>query len=72
MKPEFPSLDLTSAYPLHDKDGELEFVLGMWFHTREIVGVPTVQEVVATLPDWPAARRQELIETLARNRQVIA
>lgn len=62
-----PDLDL---YPLHDHDGELEFVLGMWFNTRALVGKPTVAEVAATLPHWPADRRQQLVETLARNKQV--
>ena len=62
-----PSLEL---YPLHDKDGELEFILGMWFWTRASHGKPTVAEVVATTPDWPVARRQELLQILAKNGQV--
>ena len=67
MSEGFPSLDL---YPVHDKDGELEFILGIWFNTRAIAGKPTVAEVVATTPDWPPARRQELIQILAKNGQV--
>ena len=62
-----PSLEL---YPVHDKDGELEFLLGMWFWTRAIAGKPTVAEVVESTPDWPHERRQELIEILAKNGQV--
>lgn len=64
----FPSLDL---YPLHDKDGFLEFVFGMWFHTLHIAGPPTVLEVAITFYEWPVERRQHLIEHLAKHRQVI-
>lgn len=63
----FPSLDL---YPLHDKDGFIEFVTGMWLHTRELVGPPTVREVAATFPHFSAERRQQLLELLARRHQV--
>lgn len=66
---DFPS---PALYPLHDKDGELEFVLGIWFHTRELRGKPTVAEVAETLSHWPAERRQELLQALAKHGQVQA
>lgn len=58
-------------YPIHDKDGYLEFVLGLWFHTRHLVGKPTIREIDETLPDWPLSRRGDLFRILARNGQVI-
>lgn len=67
MKPNFPSLDL---YPLHDKDGYLEFVLGMWFNTREIAGMPTFVEAVLMFAEWPSERFHELWLALVRNKQV--
>lgn len=58
------------GYPLHHGDYFLEFVLGMWFNTRESHGKPTPREVELTLPNWPAARRAQLIEALGRNEQL--
>lgn len=67
--PSFPSIDL-KPYPLHDDDGHLEFVLGMWFHTRDLVGKPCFVEAVMTLPEWPSARFHELWDALERTNQV--
>jgi hypothetical protein len=59
------------SYPIHDKDGELEFVLGMWFNTRDLVGKPTPAEVDLTLPAWPEERRGHLISILGRTEQLV-
>jgi hypothetical protein len=69
MTDTFPDIDL---YPLHDKDGFLEFALGLWFHTRAIAGKPTQGEVRQTLMPfgWSHARIEKVLATLARNNQV--
>lgn len=61
-----------SGYALHDKDGYLEFVFGMWLHTAHLVGKPTIREVVALTPRWPLSRRHQLIELLTKRGQVRA
>lgn len=66
----FPSLDIAPEYAIHDRDHFLEFVLALWFHTRELRGVPTKEEVALTLSDWPSERRAQLVEKLARHGQV--
>jgi hypothetical protein len=63
-------LGVRSAYPLHDRDYQLEFVLGMWFHTRDLAGKPTPLEVDLTLPDWPEHRRADLVLMLGRREQL--
>jgi hypothetical protein len=60
------------SYPIHDKDHQLEFILGMWFHTRATHGVPTEREIRASLPKWPRSRFKELLAILARHGQVQA
>lgn len=67
--PAFPSLEL---YPLHDKDGFVHFVFGIWAHTEHLVGKPTAREVAITFAEWPADRRQRLIEVIAKHGQVAA
>jgi hypothetical protein len=57
-------------YPLHDKDGFIEFATGMWLHTTPIVGKPTREEVHATLTDFPYERRADIIQLLDRRRQL--
>jgi hypothetical protein len=72
---EMPSLDLGAPgikapaeqeYPLHDRDHFVEFVLGMWFHTCDLVGWPTLREVQEQLRDLPRTRRERLASHLAR------
>lgn len=57
-------------YPIHDKDGFIEFVTGVWFHTREIAGPPTIAEIRETLHNFPAERQNEVIMLLDRHGQV--
>jgi hypothetical protein len=52
------------AYAIHDKDGHLEFLLGMWLHTWNIAGPPTEHEATVTLADWSPARRARLFGTI--------
>lgn len=59
-----------ARYPIHDRDFHLEFVLGMWFNTRHLVGKPTPLEATLTLRSWPAHRRAQLLATLTRNNQL--
>jgi hypothetical protein len=42
-------------YPIHDKEGHLEFVLGMFFNTRQLVGLATEVEIRKLTPDWQLA-----------------
>jgi hypothetical protein len=62
--------EILGIYPLHDRDHQLEFVLGMWFNTRDIAGKPTPFEVDLTLPDWPSHRRADLVQMLERRGQL--
>lgn len=57
-------------YPLHDKDGFIEFATGMWLHTAHLVGKPTAAEVRETLADFPRERREDIISMLARRGQL--
>lgn len=71
MKPIFPSLDLYPLlYPLHDKDGFIEFATGMWLHTTPLVGKPTRYEVELTLHEFPPTRRLDVVEMLQRRQQI--
>lgn len=66
-------LGMADEYPIHDREGLLEFVLGMWFNTRELAGKPTLDEVRSTLIarfGWPHQRVEQLMPTLRRNGQV--
>jgi hypothetical protein len=57
-------------YPLHDKDGFIEFCTGMWLHTRDLVGPPTAEEVRETLAGFPAERQSDVISLLIRRGQL--
>jgi hypothetical protein len=57
-------------YPLHDKDGFIEFCTGMWLHTRDLVGPPTAEEVRETLADFPRERREDVVFMLLRRGQL--
>ena len=61
-----------TEYPLHDNDGYLEFVLGLWFHTRHLWGMPSRLELELATPGWTGARREQLMCTLVRTSQVAA
>lgn len=61
---------ISSGYPLHDRDGFIEFATGMWLHTAHLVGKPTVWEVEFTLRELPPTRRLEVVQMLSRHGQV--
>jgi hypothetical protein len=62
------SLDL---YPVHDKDGFIEFVSGFWLHTTETHGPPTLIEASETLgKHMPAARVRKALELLKKRGQL--
>jgi hypothetical protein len=67
--PLHPLLD-PHAYPLHDKDGFIEFATAMWLHTRAIAGPPTIEEIRETLREFPRARQDDVIRWLMRYGQV--
>lgn len=70
--PAFPSIDI-SPYPLHDKDGYLEFVTGMWLHTRAISGPPCALEVFLTLTGhFPEDRIDLVIDWMRAHGQLMA
>jgi hypothetical protein len=70
MNDVFPSIDL-GPYPMHDRDGFLEFALGLWFHTRHIAGKPTRDEIQRTLPpEFPKARLDQLFTILEKTGQL--
>lgn len=78
MLREMPSLDLAPPaqppereYPLHDKDGYVEFITGMFLHTRELRGPADSTELLALTRDWPTARRVDLLKVLHKHRQVV-
>jgi hypothetical protein len=78
MLREMPSLDLAqeaaaveAPYPLHNKDGYVEFITGMFLHTREQRGPADSTEVWALTKGWPIARRVALLQLLHKHGQVV-
>lgn len=67
--PPHPLLD-PATYPLHDKDGFIEFATAMWLHTRTIAGPPTIEEIRETLREFPRARQDDVIRWLMRHGQI--
>lgn len=63
-------LELLSGYPLHDRDGFIEFATSMWLHTAHLVGKPTRWEVEFTLREIPPTRRLEVLALLHRRGQL--
>lgn len=47
-----------------DETAYVAFLLGMWFHTRELVGKPTRTEAEKAMADLPPRMREDVIEML--------
>lgn len=70
---KLPSISLFTSfetYPVHDRDFFLEMALGLWFHTRHLVGKPTRDEIAITLNGWPKVRIEKLIRLLEETSQI--